>query len=208
MTELEVSEVFYSIQGETSMVGKPAVFIRFSGCNLNCSWCDTVYAREGGKKRKVSELLQEVKQYNCKLAVITGGEPLIQKNSVELMRGLVLKGFAVAVETNGSQDISVIPDGVKVIMDVKTPSSGESGKNDFSNIGKLKEKDEIKFVIKDRPDFDWSIEILQKNKCEAGEILFSPVTGKLSFNELAEWVKKDIPHARVQANIHKIYKIK
>jgi 7-carboxy-7-deazaguanine synthase len=207
MDEIEISEVFYSIQGETSLVGRPAVFVRLSGCNLNCLWCDTAYARGKGKKHKISRILSEVVKYKCPLVVITGGEPLLQMRVNELIGNLISRGHAVVLETNGSREISAVPEMVRIILDIKTPSSGESGSMDFSNIKKLKKKDEIKFVISDRKDFDWSLDILKEYGTDAGEILYSPVEPEM-FKELAKWVMADASAARVQANIHKVFSLR
>ncbi len=206
--ELDICEIFYSIQGETSFVGRPAVFIRLAGCNLRCRWCDTVFARKSGKIKEISLILREICHYNCPLVVITGGEPLIQRNVYKLMKNLISEGYCVLFETNGSKDISSVPADVLIILDIKTPSSGETKKMNFSNMEKLKKIDEVKFVISDQNDFDWSLETLKKYPNDAAEILFSPAGGCISFEKLLEVVKKKIPSARVQANIHKIFEIK
>ncbi|MFC2061529.1 7-carboxy-7-deazaguanine synthase QueE [Elusimicrobiota bacterium] len=204
---LEIIEIFYSIQGETSSVGKPAVFVRLSGCNLNCSWCDTVYARSGGKKTGIDDIIYEIEKYKCPLVIITGGEPLLQSGAVDLIKTLSDKEYQVILETNGSVDISAVPDKVCIILDIKAPSSGETEKMILDNIGMLKDSDELKFVIKNREDFSWSLEILKKYDNSEHEILFSPVEGEMTFKELAQWVKEEMPAARVQTNIHKIFKI-
>lgn len=208
MSELEISEIFYSIQGETSLVGKPAVFIRLSNCNLNCRWCDTEYARGIGKKVRISRILSEIAKFRCPLVIITGGEPLLQTGIKNLMEELAVKNYQIVVETNGSEDISIIPPHVKIILDIKTPSSGETDRMDFTNIARLKETDELKFVIADRHDFDWSRNILNEYSTRTKEILFSPVKSRISLEELAEWVKTEIPTVRVQPNIHKVFALR
>ncbi|MFW6172739.1 MAG: 7-carboxy-7-deazaguanine synthase QueE [Elusimicrobiota bacterium] len=207
MAGINISEVFYSIQGETSLVGKPCIFIRLAGCNLRCSWCDTEYAQSGGRQREVEQLIQEVKKFNCRVAVITGGEPLIQAGVYELMNRLIKEKFMVVLETNGSRDISRVPDKVKIILDIKTPSSGESDKMNLSNVEKLKKDGELKFVISDRNDFIWSKKILSQTDFK-GEVLISPVKDKISIETLCGWVKKELPDSRVQFNPHHVYKIR
>lgn len=205
MKELDISEIFYSVEGETSLVGKPAVFVRLAGCNLECRWCDT--ARRKGKKKKLSEVLAEVAEYTCPVVVITGGEPLLQKGSLNLMRELISRDYKVVLETNGSKEISQVPEKVKIILDIKTPSSGETEKMDFSNIKRLRKKDELKFVIADRRDFNWSCNVIREYRIKAEEVLFSPVRGRISFNRLAAWVMQGVPGVRVQPNIHKMFAI-
>jgi 7-carboxy-7-deazaguanine synthase len=207
MSSLNISEIFYSIQGETSMVGKPSVFIRLAGCNLECSWCDTLYSREKGKKKKIDWLLDRVAEYKCPNVVITGGEPMMQADVVKLIKKLTEKGYKVVLETNGSIDISGLPKEVKIVMDIKTPSSGEAEKMNFSNISKLNKSDEIKFVISNQQDFVWSCEVLKKHKTRASELLFSPVKGKVSFETISGWVKDTVPHARIQPNLQRMFSI-
>ena len=201
-------ELFASIQGETSYAGKPAVFVRFSGCNLDCSWCDTSYALKEGKETDLLNLAEEILNYNIPLVVITGGEPLLQEGSIEIARMLIEKGKEVLVETNGSVDIGQIPSGARVIMDYKTPSSGQSERMLEENLNKLSEKDQIKFVIADRQDFNWAVNILEKYSPPAGEVLFSHVEGETDFVELSGWVIKRYPSGRVQANLHKVFGLK
>ncbi len=208
MAELYLYEVFYSIQGETSFVGRPAVFVRLAGCNLKCKWCDTVYARNKKKKSKYSDIFTEIEKYSCSVVVITGGEPLVQKESLGFMNKLLVRGYDVFLETNGSVDISKVPGRVKVILDMKPPSSGEKDSMDFSNLKKLRKKDELKFVVADREDFEWSCRIVEKYKPRTDEVLFSPVTGRLSFQRLSKWVMADMPLGRVQTNLHKKYYLK
>ncbi|MFH1414461.1 MAG: radical SAM protein [Elusimicrobiota bacterium] len=205
---IDISEIFYSVQGETSLAGRPAVFVRTAGCNLNCRWCDTVYSKEKKYDKAVDEIIDEVSAFGCPVVVLTGGEPLIQEESRELMEKLAGKGFYVVLETNGSVDIDKVPGEVKIILDVKTPSSGETGSIYSPNMKKLGKKDELKFVISDREDFDWSCGVLREYPSPAGEILFSPVKGKISFNQLADWVMDDAPGGRVQANLHKVFSMR
>ncbi len=207
---VKISEIFYSLQGETSMAGKPAVFVRFSGCNLQCSWCDTKYASEGGgKEYSVDKLMQTVKKYGCPFVVVTGGEPLIQREGcILLLESLVREGFRVQLETNGSLDISGLNPRLSIIMDMKPPSSGESGRIKRKNLEALKEKDELKFVISSREDYEWALRILKEENISAGEFLFSPARDNLSFKELGGWIKESLPEARVQANLHRVFGIR
>ncbi len=205
---LDIAEIFYSVQGESSYAGRPAVFIRLAGCNLSCRWCDTKYAREGGIKKSVAETSGVALEYSCPMAVITGGEPLLQEETPELASLLIEEGLEVIIETNGSIDITGVPDGVITVMDFKTPSSGESSSMDFSNAGRLKASDELKFVISDRDDFLWSLKVLRDLRPDSGEVLFSPLEGGIGFRRLSEMVKKEAPGARVQPNLHKIFGFK
>lgn len=205
MKDLNINEIFYSVEGETSLVGKPAVFVRLAGCNLKCRWCDTL--RKKGIKKNLSDVLDKVAEYNCPVVVITGGEPLLQKSALDLMRKLITRDYKVVLETNGSKEISPVPKEVKIILDIKTPSSGETEKMDFLNIKRLKKTDELKFVIADRQDFNWSCDIIREYRLKAEEVLFSPVRGRISFNRLAAWVMQGMPGGRVQLNIHKMFAI-
>lgn len=208
MAMIKLAEIFYSIQGETSSVGKPAVFIRLAGCNLKCSWCDTVYARQGGYDKNLAQILHVVKSYRCPLVIVTGGEPLIQKNTSLLLQKLVSGGFEVLLETNGSLTIKKLPEDVRVVLDIKTPSSGESGKMDLSNLKNLRSTDELKFVIANKNDFIWSRDMLKDRSVHIKEVLFSPLAGRIGFKRLAEWVMKEIPGARVQPNLHKKFSLR
>jgi 7-carboxy-7-deazaguanine synthase len=205
---IEVSEIFYSVEGETSLAGRPMVFVRLSGCNLECTWCDTVYSRGSGRHLTIESIIKKIRSYNCSLVCITGGEPMLQPGTPELAARLSGEGFSVLLETNGTVGVKGLDRRVKVIMDVKPPSSGESHSMVPENIKMLEEKDEIKFPVASRKDFDWSIGILRQFKPLAGEILFSPVRGRVSFERLAGWVKADFPQARIQSNLHKEFSIR
>jgi 7-carboxy-7-deazaguanine synthase len=201
---LQVSEIFMSIQGESSYVGLPCVFIRLAGCNLRCRYCDTRYAYHDGKQMSVPEILSRVASYRCDLVEITGGEPLLQKHTPDLATALMSKSCTVLVETNGSQDISFLPQGTVRIMDIKCPSSGESDSTRWVNLNELQSQDEIKFVIAHRDDYEWVKKILREKLAHTrGAILVSPVFGELHPRDLAEWILKDNIQARLQMQIHK-----
>lgn len=202
---LKVNEIYFSIQGESSKTGLPCVFIRLTYCNLRCSYCDTEYAFYEGKDLSVNEIISEVKKYDCKLVEITGGEPLVQMDEcLELMKILCDEGFEVMIETGGSLPIKDIDKRVMIIMDLKCPSSGMDKKNYYENIEFLKHSDEIKFVIGDREDYEWSSEQIKKysltDKCE---VLFSVVFGKLEPVTLVNWIIEDKLKVRYQLQMHK-----
>ena len=202
---LKVNEIFYSIQGESSFLGIPFVFVRLTGCNLRCSYCDTKYAYEEGEELTVEQILKQVKKYKCSYVEITGGEPLLQDDTPFLVDSLIDKGFNVLVETNGTKDVSVISDKATIIMDIKCPSSGESEKIDWENIKKLDKKDEVKFVIAEKSDYDWAKEIItERNLTYKLEVLLSPVREKLDPAVLTEWILRDNLKVRVQLQLHKI----
>ncbi|MBF0464421.1 MAG: radical SAM protein [Nitrospirae bacterium] len=205
---LKVCEIFTSIQGESSYAGMPCVFVRLTGCNLRCSYCDTVYAYSGGYEVTIAEIIAEVKKSGIKLVEITGGEPLLQQNSAYLIDALIADGNNVLIETNGSISLKVLGDRagkpVTVIMDVKTPASGMSCHNDFSNFDLLLAHDEIKFVLSDENDYIWAAEIIKTyrlhQKCR---ILFSAVTSGLSYETLASWIIRDALPVRLNVQLHK-----
>ncbi len=202
---LRVNEIFYSIQGESSFSGIPFIFVRLTGCNLRCSYCDTKYAYEEGKELTVKQILKEIKKFKCRYVEITGGEPLLQDETPFLVDSLIDKGFNVLVETNGTKDISVISDKATIIMDIKCPSSGEVNKVDWENIKRLDKKDEVKFVIAEKSDYDWAKEIItEKNLTYKLGVLLSPVKEKLDPAVLAEWILKDNLKVRFQLQLHKI----
>ncbi len=202
---LKVNEIFYSIQGESSFAGIPFVFVRLTGCNLRCSYCDTKYAYEEGTEMSVEQILEETKKYNCSNVEITGGEPLLQEETPLLVNSLIDGDFTVLVETNGTKDISIIPDKAVRIMDIKCPSSGESDKFDWENLERLNPKDEIKFVIAEKLDYDWAREIITDRKLsEKVKVLLSPVKEKMNPDILAEWVLKDELNVRLQLQLQKI----
>ncbi len=201
---LKVNEIYHSIQGESTNAGLQCVFIRLTGCNLRCTYCDTEYAFFEGKERSVDEIIEEVKKYNCKLVEVTGGEPLMQDESCELMKKLCDEGFSVMLETAGNMPIKEVDKRVKIIMDLKCPSSGMMDKNLYENVDHLKKDDEVKFVIGNREDYDWMKDIFSKydlqNKCA---LLASVVFGKLEPLTLVNWILEDKLEVRFQLQMHK-----
>lgn len=202
---LKVNEIFYSIQGESTFSGIPFVFVRLTGCNLRCTYCDSRYAYEEGTELKVEQILKEVKKFKCRYVEVTGGEPLLQYDTPFLVDSLIDKDFTVLVETNGTKDISAISNKAVIIMDIKCPSSGECDKIDWENIKRLDKKDEIKFVIAEKSDYDWANEIInERNLPYKAKVLLSPVEEKLNPSLLAEWILKDNLKVRLQLQLHKI----
>ena len=201
---LRLTEMFYSIQGESTYAGLPCIFIRTSGCDLRCTWCDTAYAFHGGDNRSIESILRHIRQWPCKLVEITGGEPLLQKNVPVLAEELLAQGYTVLVETGGHRDVSVLDPRVVKIMDIKCPGSGESGKNRWENLQHLKGADQVKFVIRDRTDYDWAVAVLHRhNLAERVPALFSPVFGEMPYEQLAEWILADGLPVRMQLQLHK-----
>ncbi len=205
--QLEVCEIFYSIQGESTWAGCPTVFVRLSGCNLDCSWCDTKYAFERGTMYCIEDILKIVSQYKCKIAEITGGEPLLQEPVLLLIKILIEMGYTVLLETNGACSIKNVPPGVIKIMDIKCPSSGMTDRMLWENIDYLNPfLDEVKFVIADRNDYEYAVEKVHQyqleKRCKA--VLFSPVSGRISLKELAYWILNDGLRIRMQVQLHKI----
>jgi len=204
-TTLVINEIYHSIQGESTWAGLPCVFVRLTACNLRCSYCDTSYAFYEGKKTGLPEVQEKILSFNCSLVEITGGEPLLQKNVLELMGNLCEAGKTVLIETSGSIDISPIDPRVHIIMDLKCPSSGESAKNLYANIAFLAKKDELKFVIGSREDYEWAREQIDfwKLPDKVGTILFSPIFGKIDPKEIVEWILADDLPVRFQLQLHK-----
>jgi 7-carboxy-7-deazaguanine synthase len=202
---LTINEIFYSIQGESTHAGRPCVFVRLTGCDLRCTWCDTPYSFYEGRKRPLEEVLAEVEAYDCPLVEVTGGEPLLQEDVYPLMRTLVERGRTVLIETGGHRSTARVPDQVITILDVKCPGSGEAERNDWSNLARLRPHDEVKFVIKDRADYEFARDVVQRHDLgrRAAAVLFSPVHGVLGPRQLSEWVLADKLPARVQLQIHK-----
>jgi 7-carboxy-7-deazaguanine synthase len=202
---LRITEIFYSLQGESNTVGLPTVFIRLTGCPLRCVYCDTAYAFTGGKKVGIDAIVAQVEQYETKYITVTGGEPLAQPGCLELMTRLLDKGYVVSLETSGALDVSRVDLRVVKVMDLKTPSSGELIRNCYQNIEYLTAKDQVKFVIGNDKDYDWSKSVLIEydlsNRCE---VLFSPVMGQQNPTELAEKILKDRLPVRFQLQLHKI----
>lgn len=202
---LKVYEIFHSLQGESSRVGLPTVFVRLSGCPLRCGYCDTAYAFQGGEMRSEGQILEQVAQFGTRYVTVTGGEPLAQKNCIGLLKTLCDAGYDVSLETGGAMDISAVDPRVSVILDIKTPGSGESAKNRWQNLEKLKPADEVKFVLCDRADYDWAREVLADHGiAEKCPVLFSPVYGSLNPTDLAEWVLQDKLPVRMQVQLHKL----
>lgn len=201
---LKINEIFYSIQGESSLTGVPCVFVRLTYCNLRCTYCDTEYAFYEGKDMLIDDIILEVEKYNCKLVEITGGEPLVQENVHFLLKKLCAKGYEVMLETGGSLLIKDVDNRVKIIMDLKTPSSGMMEKNLYDNINFLKPSDEIKFVIGNREDYEWSKEMIDKYKLNKKvTVLMSPVFDKVQNIDLANWILNDRLNVRFQVQLHK-----
>ncbi len=205
MSSLRITEIFYSLQGESNTVGIPTVFIRLTGCPLRCVYCDTAYAFTGGKKINISEIIAEVEQYKTPYITVTGGEPLAQPACIELLTQLLNKNFKVSLETSGAIDISNVDQRTVKVMDLKTPSSGELNKNLYGNLQYLNSKDQVKFVIGNDEDYNWSKAVLTEyalpDRCE---VLFSPVIGLQNPTELAEKILRDRLPVRFQIQLHKL----
>lgn len=199
---MKICEIFASIQGESSLVGLPMIFVRVTGCNLRCSYCDTKYAYYEGVDMEVDEIIREIKKYNLNYVEITGGEPLLQEEVYELIDMLV-KNYNVLIETNGSVSVEKINPKAKIIMDIKTPGSGMSDKNLIDNLRFLKKEDEIKFVLTNKEDYEWAKDFIKTHKINVKEILLSPAYGILSAEELAKWILKDSLTARLNLQLHK-----
>jgi len=200
---LNITEIFYSIQGEALEVGLPTVFIRLTGCPLRCGYCDTAYAFKGNNPITIDQIIEKVREFPTHQVCVTGGEPLAQKNVHLLLNDLVKNKYQVSLETSGSIDISEVNHAVSIVMDVKTPSSGEEHQNLISNLQYIKSSDQIKFVIGDMDDFRWTEEFIQ-NKSLEGNILISPVFGQVDLRDLADWLMQSKIKARLQVQLHKI----
>lgn len=202
---LRVSEIFYSLQGESTFAGLPCVFVRLTGCQMRCRWCDTEYAFYGGAWRTREEVLAEVAGYGCSLVEVTGGEPLLQPGVLPLMSALADQGYQVLLETGGGLDISPVDPRVRRIVDVKCPGSGEVAANRWENLALLRPTDEVKLVIADREDYLWAREVLSEHRlAERCPVLFSAVAGELAPAELAAWVLADRLPVRLQIQLHKL----
>ena len=202
---LRIFEIFHSLQGESSRVGLPTVFVRLTGCPLRCGYCDTEYAFHGGATQSFEEILATVASYQAQYVCVTGGEPLAQKGCHQLLKMLCDTGYQVSIETSGAIDVSQVDQRVSVIMDIKTPGSGEASKNLWSNVAALSAKDEVKFVLVDRADYDWAKQILgQYDLTQKCPVLFSPVYKTLPPADLAAWVLEDHLPVRMQVQLHKI----
>ena len=202
---LTVNEIFYSIQGESTRAGRPCVFVRLTACDLRCSWCDTAYAFHEGQKRSVDDVIAEVERYDCRLVEITGGEPLLQDEVYPLMERLLATGRTVMLETGGHRPIARVPRAVVKIVDVKCPGSGESDRNDWSNLDAIAPHDEVKFVVKDRADYEFSRDVIARYDLplRSSAVLISPVHGELDPRVLSEWMLEDHLPARLQLQLHK-----
>lgn len=202
--QLRISEIFYSLQGESSYTGMPTIFIRLTGCPLRCGYCDTAYAFTGGTWQAVDAILLQVKDLGAQYVCVTGGEPLAQKSCLELLQKLCDAGYKVSLETSGAMDISDVDTRVMRVMDIKTPASGEATKNLFSNIDYLTAQDEVKFVICDRDDYVWACNVLQQYQlADTCKVLFSPSYSTLKPQDLAAWILHDKLPVRMQIQLHK-----
>ena len=203
--QLRITEIFYSLQGETSRVGLPTVFVRLTGCPMRCTYCDTAYAFSGGEIMTLDTILAEVARYPARYVTVTGGEPMVQKDCLPLLRVLCDQGYDVSLETGGALDISAVDKRVVKILDIKTPASGEAEKNLWSNLGALHKQDEIKFVLCDEADYKWAKQVLNERdlagKCS---VLFSPSHNQLSAADLAGWILRDNLPVRLQMQMHKL----
>lgn len=204
MIQLRVTEIFFSLQGETRTVGFPTVFVRLTGCPLRCSYCDTVYAFHGGKTMSMPDILAQIASYQPQYVTVTGGEPLAQKGCIELLLALCDRGYEVSLETSGAIDIAQVDPRVVKVVDIKTPGSSEVSKNHFANFSYLLPQDQIKFVICDRADYEYAKNIMAMHKLnERCQILFSPSHGQLPNQDLAEWILHDRLPVRFQVQLHK-----
>jgi 7-carboxy-7-deazaguanine synthase len=204
-TSLRISEIFYSLQGESTRVGLPSVFIRLTGCPLRCTYCDTAYAFTGGQTQTLHEIIKEAATYSTPYICVTGGEPLAQKGCITLLQSLCDAGYSVSLETSGALDVSAVDPRVSKILDIKTPASGEMTKNLWSNLSHLNAQDEIKFVLCGEPDYIWAKLILDEHRLsDKCTVLFSPARGQLEARDLAEWILRDKLKVRLQVQLHKL----
>ncbi|MDD4928966.1 MAG: 7-carboxy-7-deazaguanine synthase QueE [Gallionella sp.] len=203
--KLRITEIFFSLQGETRRIGWPTVFIRLTGCPLRCTYCDTSYAFTGGSNYTLAQILHQVGQYKARYVTVTGGEPLAQKNCLPLLTVLCDAGYQVSLETGGALDIGSVDPRVMRVVDIKTPASGEVDKNRWENLALLTPHDEIKFVLCDEADYNWARQILIEHRlAEKCPVLFSPAHGGLGATQLADWVLRDGLPVRFQLQLHKI----
>ena len=200
---MKINEIFKSIQGESTYQGRLCTFIRFTGCNLRCAWCDTTYAYQEGANLTTPEILLKVKKLGCQLIEITGGEPLLQEEVHQLIAALLKEGYEVLLETNGTIDISKVDPRIIKIMDIKCPDSGASKKMRWENLTKLSSQDEVKFVISSRRDYEWAKSIINEKAMNGATILMSPAFGRLPSQALAEWLLNDGLNVRLQLQLHK-----
>ena len=201
---MRITEIFHSVQGESTFAGLPCVFIRLTGCPLRCTWCDTEYAFFGGMDWSIDDILDTVRSYGCRLVEVTGGEPLAQPDTATLLRRLCEEGFTVLLETSGAIDTAIVPPSVRIILDVKCPGSGMTERMHWPNVERLRPQDEAKFVIRDRSDYEWAKTILARfHLTDCCPVLFSPVFGALDPRRLAEWLLTDRLSIRLQLQLHK-----
>ena len=208
--DFNINEIFYSIQGESTTAGIPTIFVRFTGCNLRCSYCDTEYAYHNGNTKTLDEIIKEVNKYKAEYVCLTGGEPLLQKDLIKLVKKLVTQRKQISIETSGSISIEKYAKKewkrVKIVMDIKTPSSLMAARNDYNNFNYLRKHDEVKFVCGSKEDFDFALDIIKRFKLnQKCHILFSPVSGKIEYKKLAKWIlDAKIRNVRLQLQLHKI----
>ena len=203
--KLKINEIYYSIQGESSYTGLPCIFIRLTYCNLRCTYCDSEYTFHDGNNMSINDILETIRQYSCKLVEVTGGEPLVQKECITLLKKLVDLDYEVLLETSGSLTIKDVPKQVINIIDFKCPSSGMKKKNHWDNINYLKPNDEVKFIIEDREDYEWAkMKIRQYNLNKKSKILMSPSYNKIEEKEIVDWILKDNLNVKFQIQLHKI----
>ena len=202
---IRITEIFYSLQGESLPVGCPTAFIRLTGCPLRCTYCDTEYAFHGGQQMAIAEVLEQIVDYRCPFVCVTGGEPLAQRNCLTLLTALCDLDYQVSLETSGALDISPVDRRVSIVMDIKTPASGESDRNRWENLADLKSTDQLKFVVSDREDYDWAKAVLtERGLTDRLPVLFSPAWGREIERELAEWILADRLAVRFQIQLHKV----
>lgn len=203
---LRVSEIFHSLQGESTRVGLPTVFVRLTGCPLRCAWCDTAYAFTGGETMTLAEIMARVAAFGCPTVCVTGGEPLAQKPCLKLLAALCDAGYSVSLETSGALDIGGVDGRVARIVDIKAPDSGEAAKNRWENLDLLlKSRDELKLVLASKADYEWAKQVLRERRLdERCAVLFSPVQGQLDPTQLAEWILRDRLPVRFQLQLHKL----
>ena len=203
--QLRITEIFYSLQGEARTVGLPTIFIRLTGCPLRCQYCDTEYAFTGGKVMSFEDIFKTTAGYSSRYVTVTGGEPLAQKSCTALLAQLCDQGYEVSLETSGAMDISQVDERVSRVMDIKTPASGEQPRNRLENIQYLTDHDQVKFVICDRTDYEWSKALLaSEGLAEKCEVLFSPSHGQIEPQQLANWILEDQLDVRFQMQLHKL----
>ncbi len=203
--QLRITEIFHSLQGESTTAGLPTVFVRLTGCPLRCGYCDTAYAFTGGKRFSIDNILAQVATFSCQHVCVTGGEPLAQPGCIDLLKRLCDTGHAVSIETSGARSVAEIDERVMIVMDLKTPDSGECDKNLLSNISYLKPSDQIKFVLCSQKDYDWACKmIIEHQLTKRVQVLFSPSFGQLNPTLLAEWILKDRLFVRLQLQLHKL----